>query len=99
MSYQTATAYPPYGYRMAAPPRPRTLNGLALASIVISIHGFGLPGLGVVGAILGHVAHAQIRERDEDGHGLATGGIVIGWGTTGLYVLAALAVVILIASA
>lgn len=74
-----AAGYPaqpyPYGYQMAPP-----TNGMAIASLVTSIALllFCSP-LAVVGAILGHVARRQIRERGEDGDGLALAAIIIGW--------------------
>jgi hypothetical protein len=40
-----------------------------------------------VGAILGHIARRQIRERGEGGDGLALAGIIVGWILTGLLVL------------
>lgn len=62
-------------------PQPRKQNGMALASLIVSIVSFvmcmGLPG--IVGALLGHSAKKQIRETGEDGEGLATAGIVVGW--------------------
>lgn len=69
----------PYG------PAART-NGMAIASLVVSLTAipllscYGVGGLvGVVGAILGHVARKQIRERDDNGSGLALAGIICGW--------------------
>lgn len=41
-----------------------------------------------VGIVLGHIAHRQIRERNETGKGLATAGIVVGWVGTALVLLA-----------
>ncbi|MFK3985437.1 DUF4190 domain-containing protein [Micromonospora sp. NPDC050397] len=92
-----APAYPPgYGYP-ATPPQ----NGMAVASLVVSIVGvlglcgYGLGGyLGIVGAILGHVAKRQIRERGESGGGMATAGIIIGWIAAGIAVLATIAIII-----
>jgi|KBSSwiStaDraftv2_1062776.scaffolds.fasta_scaffold49839_2 uncharacterized membrane protein YeaQ/YmgE (transglycosylase-associated protein family) len=74
---------PVYGY--AYPVRPT--NGLAIASMIVAIVGFaGLCAYGVgsifispVGAILGHVARRQIRERDQQGEGMALAGIIVGW--------------------
>lgn len=67
----------PYG----AYPPPRKQNGMALASLIVSIVSFvmcaGLPG--IVGALLGHSAKKQIRQTGEDGDGLATAGIIVGW--------------------
>jgi hypothetical protein len=95
-SYQTG--YPqPYGYpgQPAAP-----TSGVAIASLVVSCAGvlglcaYGLGGyLGVVGAILGHVARRQIRERGEGGDGLALAGVIIGWLTTAIAVIATVAIV------
>ncbi|MDP9814275.1 DUF4190 domain-containing protein [Spirilliplanes yamanashiensis] len=81
-----AYPYPPvYGYGYGAP-QPRT-NGFATASMVTSISAlglmlcsYGLTGvIGVIGAVLGHVARRQIRERGEGGAGMATAGIIMGW--------------------
>jgi len=50
-------------------------NGLAIASLILSILGFS-----IVGAILGHVALSQIKRTNEAGSGLAIAGIILGWG-------------------
>ena len=76
---QPAPGYPPapYGYVYA---RPKPTNGLAIASLVVSIASFMIcPLIAVVGVILGYKARAQIRERDEDGDGLALAGVIVGW--------------------
>jgi hypothetical protein len=94
--YGTAPSYPqPYGY-MAVPPR-RPNNGLAIAALVVSCVGvlglcaYGLGGwIGAIGAILGHVARRQIRERGDGGDGMALAGVIVGWVATGLFVLAAI---------
>ncbi|HEY2672709.1 MAG TPA: DUF4190 domain-containing protein [Rugosimonospora sp.] len=86
-------AYPGYanytgytGYTTPGMPVGPKNNGLAIASLVVSLAGvlflacYGGGGLvGLVGAILGHVAKRQIRERNEGGGGMATAGIIIGW--------------------
>lgn len=96
-----APGYPPPGYPVIAP-GPST-NGLSIASMVVSIVaaiglcGYGLGGyLGIVGAIMGHVARKQIRERGENGEGLAKAGIIVGWIATGLAILATIAIVLFI---
>ena len=83
------TGYPPYPY---APPRPN--EGLAIASLVVSCAGvlglclWGVGGLlGIVGAVLGHVARSRIRASGAGGSGLALAGIIVGW------IIAAVAVV------
>ena len=77
-----AAAYPtpvgPYmGYGVPAA-LPRT-NGMAIAALVVSLTGLGCGVTGLVGAILGHVARRQIRERHESGDGMALAGIIVGW--------------------
>jgi hypothetical protein len=92
---------PGYGYGHPYQPANRT-NGMAIASMVVSIasipglcvYGFG-GFLGLVGAILGHVARRQIRTRYEEGAGMALAGIIVGWIGTGLAVITSTLVVIL----
>ena len=85
--------YPAYG-ASAYPVAPKT-NGMAIASLVVSIISalglcaWGVGGLpGFVGAILGHVARRQIRERGEAGDAMALTGVIVGWIATGLAILA-----------
>jgi hypothetical protein len=72
-------AQTPYGPQYAyAPARPT--NGLAIGALVTSIVSFFVcMPVGVAGVIMGHIARRQIRERDEDGDGLALAGIILGW--------------------
>lgn len=93
-----AGGYPAYGYPpvVAAPPT----NGMAIASMVVSIVGvlglcgYGLGGyIGVVGAVLGHVAKRQIRERGEAGDGMALAGIILGWIAAALAVIATVVII------
>jgi hypothetical protein len=53
---------------------------MAIASLVVSLAMLGscMP-LSVIGAIFGHVARRQIRERGEEGAGMALAGIIVGW--------------------
>ncbi|BCB80097.1 hypothetical protein GCM10022251_07250 [Phytohabitans flavus] len=78
-----APMYPGYGY----PPPQRATNGLAIASLVCSLAGLATCISAPVGAILGHIARRQIRERGEGGEGLALAGIIVGWILTGLLAL------------
>jgi hypothetical protein len=89
-----------YGYpAVAAPPT----NGMAIGSMVVSIvsivglcaYGFG-GLLGILGAILGHVARRQIKERGEGGDGMALAGIIMGWIATGIGLLIVAFVVFII---
>ena len=85
--------YDPYqGYQS------QETNGLAVASLVTSIVGvvLGIPLaifcyvgwlIPVVGAVLGGVALNQIKQRNQQGRGLAIAGIAIGGATAALLVL------------
>jgi hypothetical protein len=93
------TAYPgqpasvaPSGYGYGGYPAPvpmRGTNGLAIASLVVSLAGVillgGIPA--VAGAIMGHFARRQIRTRGEDGDGLALAGMIVGYIGFGLGLL------------
>lgn len=82
-----------YGY----PPARRSTNGFAIASLVLGIVGivFVLPSLGififmipgVLALVFGYIARNQIRQQDQDGAGLATAGIVLGFVAIGLYAI------------
>jgi hypothetical protein len=88
--------YGGYGVRRARLTLPtarpaRNTNSLAIASLVVSILGavmlicYGVGAfVAAVGAILGHVARKQIREREESGDGMALAGVITGWIATGL---------------
>jgi uncharacterized membrane protein len=59
--------------------KPRT-NPLAIASLACGVSQLMFGPVPTIPAIvLGHVAHRQIRQTGEDGKGLATTGIVLGW--------------------
>jgi hypothetical protein len=76
-----------YGYGTPMMPvGPRT-NGMAIAALVCSLAGLVTCISAPVGAILGHVARRQIRERGEGGDGMALAGIIVGWIITGLGLL------------
>lgn len=75
------TPQPAYAYGTPMYASPPT-NSLAIASMIVAILGFG-----PIGAIMGHVARRQIRERGEQGDGFALAGIIVGWITTGIWVV------------
>jgi hypothetical protein len=77
--------FPGYGYGTPMPIAAPN-NSLAIASLVLSLCGLFSGITAPVGAILGHVARRQIRERGEAGAGMALAGIIVGWIVTGLYV-------------
>jgi hypothetical protein len=72
--------YPVYG------PQGRT-NALAIASLACSLGGLITCLSAPVGIVLGHIARRQIRETGEQGEGLATAGLWIGYILTILGVL------------
>ncbi len=86
-------AYPAYGYGPAMPAPPKT-NTLALTSMILSLCGLACGLTAPVGAIMGHVARRQIRERGEGGDGMALAGIIVGWILTGL-ILAYIAFIVI----
>lgn len=79
--YAYGRPFDPYSVNpYAPPPRLRRTNGLAVAALVLGLA--ELPTLGVTAIpalICGHVARGQLRDRDEDGDGMAVAGIVLGW--------------------
>lgn len=88
--YGSYTPQPFYGYPPPAP-TPQT-NGLAIASLVLSLLGLVgvLPLLGtVLGLIFGYSARNQIAQSRgmQGGEGLAKAGIIIGWVTLGIWAL------------
>ncbi|MEU8005788.1 DUF4190 domain-containing protein [Catellatospora sp. NPDC049111] len=91
-------------YAAAGPATPGT-NGMAIASMVLGIVGllmcwcYGIGALpGLIGAILGHVSQKQIRERQQEGRGMAIAGIITGWSAVALTVIGVAIVAILIAN-
>ena len=92
----------PGGYYPAYVPQVKT-NGMAIGSMVTAIvgatllfcYGAGLP-LGLVGAILGHVARRQIRERGDSGDGMALAGVIVGWIAFAIAVIATVLIIIFV---
>lgn len=74
-----------YGPPQYGPPPPgQRTNGLAIASLVLSLASVSVCISAPIGAILGHIARRQIAERGESGDGMARAGIIIGWIVTAL---------------
>lgn len=75
------------GYPAGAPPYwapqyRRETNGMAVASLVLSISGFVSYGIGcILGIVFGHVALSQISRNagTQDGRALAIAGLIIGY--------------------
>ena len=75
---------PGYGQPVYAHPTPT--NPMAIAALVCSLAGILTIISAPVGAILGHVARRQIKEKGEQGDGMALAGIIVGWVLTGVWV-------------
>jgi hypothetical protein len=87
---------PPVPYPMQ-PMAQSPTNGMAIASLVCGIGQLvGGPIAGIAAIILGHKARRRIRMTGEQGEGMATAGLVLGYiGTVGLLLLAVLAALFL----
>jgi Domain of unknown function (DUF1707)/Domain of unknown function (DUF4190) len=83
----------------AWPGAPSRTNALAIASLVCGIGQIFLGPLSTFPAIvLGHMAHREIRRTGENGKGMATTGLVLGWTGFALLVLACLFIVVIISA-
>jgi hypothetical protein len=78
--YGVQQPYPAYG------PQTRT-NALAIASLACSLGGLITCLSAPVGIVLGHIARRQIRETGEQGEGMATAGLWVGYILTILGIL------------
>ena len=80
----------------AGPPR---TNPLAIASLAC---GNGQPFTGMLSTIpaivLGHMARREIRRTGEDGSGLATVGLVLGWSGFAVLIVACLFIVVIVSA-
>lgn len=78
-----AGGYQQGGYQQpyAAYQQPKGTNTMAILAIVFA---FVFSPLGIV---FGHIGRKQIRERGEQGDGLALAGMIIGYVATGLYLI------------
>jgi hypothetical protein len=95
------TADLPGGPLAAAQPRPSAparTNSLAVGSLACGIGQLFFGPLATVPAIvLGHMARREIRRTGEDGMGMATAGLVLGWMGAALVVLACLFIAMVVA--
>ena len=66
-----------YGYPPPMPPKPQQS---AILSLVLSCVGFLTCGItAIVGVIFGHIAMGKIKRGEEDGHGMAVAGLIVGY--------------------
>ena len=91
--YYPAGAAPYPGYPQQYTPGMNPTNPFAIASLIVSLVGFGL-----IGVILGHVALGQIKRSNgyEHGRGLAIAGLIIGYAQIAIVLLFALGFLLLV---
>jgi hypothetical protein len=79
-------------------PSPGRVNPTAVAALVLGLLEVPTAGLTGIGALVcGHVARGQMRERGEQGAGMAGAGVVLGWlAVAGWSLLLLLLVVVLV---
>ena len=97
----TEPQLPPVSPAPAPLPAPaaRPTSALAITSLVSGILGWTLlPFLGSIAAVIcGHMARAEVRrDPNLDGDGMAVAGLVLGWVSIALGVLAILLVIVAI---
>jgi len=82
------------------PPAPARTNQLAIGALVCGVGQLFLGPLATIPAIvLGHMARREIRRTGEDGMGLATVGLVLGWAGAAILMLIAFLAMAVIAVA
>lgn len=80
------------------PVRARQTNSMAIASMVLGLGEFFTFGLTAIPAVIcGHIAQRQIRETGEDGNGMATTGLVLGYGAIAFGIIIAFLVLTVVA--
>lgn len=93
---------PPSGYPPPPPPpvyqSSGKTNGMAIASLVLGILGWLYLIPAILALVFGYIARGQIKERGEQGMGLAIAGIVLGWVWIGLAVIFIVLLIILAAT-
>jgi len=94
-SYPPPPAAPAYGAPQPGytpyPTQPKT-NTLAIVSLIASLAGVIVVAFigQIVGIITGHMALSQIKQRGENGRGLALAGVIIGYISLALYIVLAI---------
>ncbi|WP_439663341.1 DUF4190 domain-containing protein [Lentzea sp. HUAS TT2] len=74
-----------YGYPPPMPPKPQQN---AILSLVLSCVGFVTCGItAIVGVIFGHIAMGKIKRGEEEGHGMAMAGLIVGYFVIGGWLL------------
>ncbi|GAA0246410.1 hypothetical protein GCM10009527_048870 [Actinomadura nitritigenes] len=75
-------------YYGGAAPVSRGTNGMATAAMVLGLIGIVSCGTtSILAIIFGHVAQSQIKRTHEEGQGMATAGLILGYIVTGLWLI------------
>ena len=77
----------------------RPTNQMAIVSLVAGIAGYVIPHpfiAGIVAIVTGHMARNQIRQTGEEGSGLATAGLILGYVHLALSILLVIGIVIFV---
>ena len=93
--------YPPYQPPQAYQPYPlvRPTNALAIAALVCGIAAFATGITCIPAIICGHMARGQIRRTGEQGDGLAVAGLILGYVSIVLFIVAVVAIVLVASKA
>ncbi|MER6808322.1 DUF4190 domain-containing protein [Actinomadura nitritigenes] len=81
---------PPVQHHYYGGPAPvsRGTNGMATAAMVLGLVGIVSCGTtSILAIIFGHVAQSQIKRTHEEGQGMATAGLILGYIVTGLWLI------------
>ncbi|MCU6707734.1 DUF4190 domain-containing protein [Paenibacillus sp. J5C_2022] len=80
-----------YGYQQPPSPYPPKTNGKAITALVLGILAITIPYLGfiigIIAIIFASLAFKEIKQRQEQGRGLAIAGLVCGIIGTALYAI------------
>jgi hypothetical protein len=75
-------------YYGGSAPVSRGTNGMATAAMVLGLVGIVSCGTtSILAIIFGHVAQSQIKRTHEEGQGMATAGLILGYIVTGLWLI------------
>jgi hypothetical protein len=76
---------PQYGYPYNRPVPQE--QGMAVASLVLSLIGIFLCFTAILGIIFGHIGYAKAKRGEAGGQGMAQAGMIIGYVITGLWLI------------
>jgi hypothetical protein len=89
-----STGWPPPSADQAPRPVGARTEPFAIVALVCSLAGLAVcpPAPAIVGIVFGHIALGRIRRSGDGGHGMAVAGLVVGYVTVALVLLATVAI-------